>query len=280
VFFAYIGFDAISTTAEECKNPERDLPRGIMNAIVICTVLYVLIALVLTGLVHYDQLRVGDPLSFVFQKLDMPFFSGIVAISAVVAITSVMLVFQIGQPRIWMSMSRDGLLPKRFSRIHRRYKTPSFATIVTGIVVAVPTLFIGGVLKLQNDPEAPRGKFRTPYINGKYVLPPLVVLAAALTLVYGRAWLDGFLVFGPWDVFKHNLPMWLFVLLTVALAAASVMKNLSLIPSLGLIFCFYMMAQIQWVSWKGFFIWLAAGLVIYFSFGYRNSKLNVQHSRP
>jgi len=142
VFFAYIGFDAISTTAEECKDPQKDLPRGMMWAIIICTVLYVIIALVLTGMVSYTELNVGDPLAFVFEKLDLKWMSGIIAVSAVVAMASVLLVFQMGQPRIWMSMSRDGLLPKRFSKVHPKFRTPSFATIVTGFVVAVPALFL------------------------------------------------------------------------------------------------------------------------------------------
>jgi APA family basic amino acid/polyamine antiporter len=142
VFFAYIGFDAISTTAEECKNPQRDLPRGMMWAIIICTILYVAIALVLTGMVKSDTLAVGDPLAFVFDQLDLKLMSGIIAVSAVFAMASVLLVFQMGQPRIWMSMSRDGLLPKKFSKIHPVYKTPSFATIVVGFVVAVPSLFM------------------------------------------------------------------------------------------------------------------------------------------
>ncbi|MGF1924134.1 MAG: amino acid permease, partial [Bacteroidia bacterium] len=139
VFFAYIGFDAISTTAEECKNPQKDLPKGMMWAIIICTVLYVAIALVLTGIVKSDTLAVGDPLAFVFDQIDLKLMSGIIAVSAVFAMASVLLVFQMGQPRIWMSMSRDGLLPKSFSKIHPKYKTPSFATIVVGFVVAVPS---------------------------------------------------------------------------------------------------------------------------------------------
>lgn len=142
VFFAYIGFDAISTTAEECEDPQRDLPRGMMWAIIICTVLYIAIALVLTGVVSYKTLRVGEPLAFVFNKINLSYLSGIISISAVVAMASVLLVFQMGQPRIWMSMSRDGLLPKRFAKVHPKYKTPSFATIVVGFVVAVPALFM------------------------------------------------------------------------------------------------------------------------------------------
>lgn len=203
VFFAYIGFDAISTTAEECENPQRDLPRGMMWAIIVCTVLYIAIALVLTGIVSYQTLRVGEPLSFVFKQINLPHLSGIISISAVVAMASVLLVFQMGQPRIWMSMSRDGLLPKRFSKLHPKYKTPSFATIVVGFVVAIPALFMnltmvtdlcsigtlfafvlvcGGVLMLQNRTDIPRGKFKTPYLNGKYVLPFLIV--GALVIIF------------------------------------------------------------------------------------------------
>lgn len=207
VFFAYIGFDAISTTAEECKDPQRDLPRGMMWAIIICTVLYVIIALVLTGMVNYSDLNVGDPLAFVFDKLDLKWMSGIIAVSAVVAMASVLLVFQMGQPRIWMSMSRDGLLPKKFSRVHPKFKTPSYATVVTGFVVAVPALFLNltmvtdlcsigtlfafvlvcaGVLVLQNKKDIPRGKFRTPYINSKFIFPLLIVAGLVFAFTYNK----------------------------------------------------------------------------------------------
>ncbi|MCB0775644.1 MAG: amino acid permease, partial [Chitinophagaceae bacterium] len=183
VFFAYIGFDAISTTAEECKDPQRDLPRGMIYSLIICTVIYVLLALVLTGMVNYKTLNVGDPLAMVFDARGMKFISGIVAVSAIIATASVLLVFQMGQPRIWMSMSRDGLLPKIFSRIHPKYGTPSFSTILTGIVVAVPALFLnlgevisltsigtlfafvlvcGGVLALQMKKDRPDSKFKVP----------------------------------------------------------------------------------------------------------------------
>lgn len=207
VFFAYIGFDAISTTAEECKNPQRDLPKGMMWAIIICTVLYVIIALVLTGMVKYSDLNVGDPLAFVFEKLDLKWMSGIIAVSAVVAMASVLLVFQMGQPRIWMSMSRDGLLPKRYSRVHPKFKTPSYATVVTGFVVAVPALFLNltmvtdlcsigtlfafvlvcaGVLVLQNKKDIPRGKFKTPYINSKFIFPLLIAIGLAIAFTYNK----------------------------------------------------------------------------------------------
>ena len=124
VFFAYIGFDAISTTAEECKNPRRDLPRAIIYALVICTILYIIVSLVLTGMVNYNKLGVADPLAFVFHSLNMNKMSGFIAFGAIIAMASVLLVFQVGQPRIWMSMSRDGLLPKAFSKIHKKFITP------------------------------------------------------------------------------------------------------------------------------------------------------------
>jgi len=207
VFFAYIGFDAISTTAEECKNPQRDLPRGMMWAIIICTILYIIIALVLTGMVSYSELNVGDPLAFVFEKLDLKWMSGIIALSAVIAMASVLLVFQMGQPRIWMSMSRDGLLPKKFSKIHPKYKTPSFATVVVGFVVAIPALFMNltmvtdlcsigtlfafvvvcaGVLILQNKKDVPRGKFKIPYVNSKFIMPTAAIIFITYTFTLNK----------------------------------------------------------------------------------------------
>jgi amino acid transporter len=288
VFFANIGFDAISTMAEECENPERDLPRGIMGAILISTVLYVLIGLVLTGMVPFSQLGVGDPLAYVFRSIGMPWFAGVVAVSAVIAMASVLLVFQLGQPRIWMAMSRDGLLPEVFSRIHPRHRTPSYATIMTAIVVIVPTLLIpseavvqfcsmgtlaafvlvcAGVLKLQNDPNRPQGKFRTPYVNGKYILPIFLALAVILVRFYAHEW---------WtltEFSRNKIPMYLFVLVCVLLAVQSYRKNLSLIPSLGLLFSFFMMAQLSLASWIAFAGWLIVGLLIYFSFGVSHSRL-------
>ena len=145
VFFAYIGFDAISTTAEECQNPQRDLPKAMFNTLIICTCLYIVLTLVLTGMTNYSKLNVADPLAFVFQDQHSRtgnWISGIVSVSAIFVIASVLLVYQFGQPRIWMSMSRDGLLPKIFSRIHPKYKTPSFSTVLTGLFVGIPALFL------------------------------------------------------------------------------------------------------------------------------------------
>jgi APA family basic amino acid/polyamine antiporter len=425
VFFAYIGFDAISTTAEECENPQRDLPRGMMWAIIICTVLYIIISLILTGMVQYNVLNVGDPLAFVFREVDLKWMSGIIAVSAVVAMASVLLVFQMGQPRIWMSMSRDGLLPKKFSKVHPKYKTPSFATIVVGFVVAVPALFMnltmvtdlcsigtlfafvlvcGGVLILQNRTDIPRGKFRTPYVNGKYVLPFLVIggiiygfaehkdsltgflkneselketkdlivdlsekESAQLTGIIVQAdkkglelvgsdllayfeqapkidlenslkgiksrskaetvaqldqdtkdrlihFLEGYdekglklmdsdlekyygqgpkveiddalktmnisgkrLYNSGFSHFAHKIPTWIFILFTFFITIVTIRKNLSLIPLLGLLSCLYMMSQIELKNWIAFMIWLCIGLVIYFVYSRKNSKLGLKH---
>jgi APA family basic amino acid/polyamine antiporter len=363
VFFAYIGFDAISTTAEECKNPQRDLPRSMMWAIIICTLLYITIALVLTGMVKYDQLAVGDPLAFVFEKLNLKWLSGIIAVSAIVAMASVLLVFQMGQPRIWMSMSRDGLLPKAFSRIHPIHKTPSFATIVTGFVVAVPSLFMNltivtdlcsigtlfafvlvcaGVLRLQNDTTVQRGKFKTPYLNAKFIYPAMLLLGILYLFNFQQESTMNFVKNTPkvfpmediitslsleevnalksesikkdslnfvthnsdllqylnsfsetdaaaillsnsisetkvyesgWALFKHKIPMWIFFFVCIILAYYAFRYNLSMIPLMGLLSCLYMMSELGVSNWIGFGIWLVIGLIIYFSYGYRKSKL-------
>lgn len=292
VFFAYIGFDAISTTAEECKNPQRDLPRGMMYSLIICTVLYILIALVLTGMVPYKELQVGDPLSFVFKRVGLDKISYIISFSAVIATASVLLVFQMGQPRIWMSMSRDGLLPKAFSRIHPKYQTPSFATIVTGLFVAVPALFLnltevtgltsigtlfafvlvcGGVLLLP-DREAgeSKPKFRIPYVSSRFIVPALFIVGV---FIFWTNFVGLFDFRGGWEVFRDKLPFFLFVVLSIALTVASFLKKLSLIPVLGLASCFYLMTELGYTNWMRFLIWLVIGLVIYFLYSRHHSKL-------
>jgi basic amino acid/polyamine antiporter, APA family len=295
VFFAYIGFDAISTTAEECKNPQRDLPRGILYSIVICTVLYVAVALVITGMVHYSELAVGDPLAYVFEKIQsISWLSGVIAVSAVVAMASVMLVFQLGQPRIWMSMSRDGLLPKAFSRVHPKFKTPSFSTIVTGLLVAVPIFFVdmdmvtdicsagtlfafvlvcGGVLRLRMDPNAPQSKFKAPYVNAKFIVPGLFILTLVLMFAYQRDTMDYYLKFESFSTFLTKVPVYCFFLGFAIFSAFAFKHNFSLIPSLGLLSCFYMLSQLGYKNWIYFLVWLLIGLIIYFIYGRRHSKL-------
>lgn len=286
VFFAYIGFDAISTTAEECKDPQRDLPRGMIYSLIICTVLYILIALVLTGMVNYKNLSVGDPLAYVFTKLHLTKISGIISFSAVIATASVLLIFQLGQPRIWMSMSRDGLLPKAFSKIHPKFHTPSFATIVTGFVVGVPALFLnltvvtdltsigtlfafvlvcGGVLLLPRE-AAQSGRFHLPYINSKWIVPVLFLVCAyffrndVITMLSGGNAIE-------------NFPFVLFIILSAILTVLAFIKNLSLIPVLGLLSCFYLMTELGFLNWIRFIVWLIIGLIIYFAYSYKHSVL-------
>ncbi len=286
VFFAYIGFDAISTTAEECREPQRDLPKGMIYSLIICTVLYILIALVLTGMVSYKKLAVGDPLAYVFNQVHLTAISGIISFSAVIATASVLLIFQLGQPRIWMSMSRDGLLPKIFSRIHPKFHTPSFATIVTGFVVGIPALFLnltivtdltsigtlfafvlvcGGVLLLPRE-AAKSGRFHLPYINSKWIVPALFILFAYLFRNGLRELLSG-------TENKDEFPFYLFIILSTVLTVLAFIKNLSLIPVLGLLSCFYLMTQLGYTNWLRFLVWLIIGLVIYFTYSYKHSVL-------
>lgn len=285
VFFAFIGFDSISTTAEECKNPQRDLPRAMIYCLVICTVLYVLITLVLTGMVNYKELGVDDPLAYVFQKVGMDFIAGVISVSAVIAITSALLVYQLGQPRIWMTMSRDGLLWPAFSRIHPRFRTPSFATIVTGFLVAIPSLFLdmqffidltsvgtffafilvcGGILYLDAKGISKQSKFKVPYVNGKYII--------GLSLIIGFFFA---LRSGHFVTAMEEKPLLFFFWLTwLTLAVQGFRHNFSLLPVMGILTNLYLMTELGISNWMIFTIWLFIGLVIYFSYGYRKSRLS------
>ena len=297
VFFAYIGFDAISTTAEECKNPRRDLPRAMIYSLLITTVLYILISLVLTGMVHYSKLGVGDPLAYAFKAVNMDRLSGIIAFSAVIAMASVLLVFQVGQPRIWMSMSRDGLLPPIFSRVHKKFRTPWFATIVTGVLVAVPSLFMnltevtdltsigtlfafilvsGGVLIMDKNTSM-HGTFRIPFISSRIFLP-LIWIGIILISTYFFSneiyyWFRETNI-SDWNIFKHQIPLLLFWILSSVLTFYAVKNNFSLIPVLGLLTNMYLISQLGITNWLRFLIWLAIGLVIYFAYSHKKSKLN------
>lgn len=360
VFFAYIGFDAVSTLAEEAKNPQRDLPRGMIYSLVICTIAYILLALVLTGMVSYKALGVTDPLAEIFALKGVKWMLYIVSVAAVVAMTSVMLVFQMGQPRIWMTMSRDGLIPKRFSSIHPKYKTPGFATIITGLVVGLPMFFTdenfildftsigtlfafvlvcGGVLMLPmqkpGEGEQTKGKFRLPYINGKFLVP--LVMIAALIIVFTvtrdttadfissstvksyddiaatltpaedslfrtyayekevalapelkREDLDGDILSGyvgdyTFDdarkyyskstAFAYNIPMWIFILVCIYMTIRTFIKSLSFIPVAGLLSCCYLLTGMAGSNWLWFFVWFGIGLVVYFLYGRKHSKL-------
>jgi basic amino acid/polyamine antiporter, APA family len=302
VFFAYIGFDALSTTAEECKNPHRDLPRAMIYSLIICTILYVCLALVLTGMVSYTKLNVGDPLAFVFTQPDsnLPFVAGVIAVSAVIALATVFLVFQIGQPRLWMAMSRDGLLPKIFSSIHPKFRTPWFATIITGLVVAIPALFMNltevtdlasiGTLfaflvvcagVLFKDKEFGRENRFVPYINSEWIIPILVVIGMGLFIYFNdTSVIWNYLSLNPakdesmLGAFSHKIPFISFLILLCTMIVLCVSKKLSLIPVLGVLSCAYLMTELGWTNWFRFGIWMFVGLIVYFIYGYRNSNLN------
>jgi APA family basic amino acid/polyamine antiporter len=306
VFFAYIGFDAVSVLAEESKNPQRDLPRGMTISLVTCTIIYILLALVLTGAVAYTKFEnVGDPLAFIFEKenLNIGWMQFLVAICAVIAMTSVLLVFQMGQPRIWMSMSRDGLLPPVFQKIHKKYKTPSFATVLTGIVVGVPILFTdkdfvldftsiatlfafvlvcGGVLLIPKREKTP-GKFNMPYLNGKFIFPLLLL---ALFVILGKAYFVDLFNFdfssnadyvagklSFMDVATPKISLIIFWVACIFIAIATFIKNYSMIPLMGLSSCLYLLTGMTKSNWAWFIAWLAIGLVIYLCYGIRKSKL-------
>ncbi len=251
IFFAYIGFDAVSTAAEECRNPQKDMPIGMIGSLAICTVLYVATALVLTGMVSLDQIRgSSEPLAKAFSLLGMNWAAGIVAFGAVVATTAVLLVFQYGQARIFFSMARDGLLPPSFFKVHPRYKTPHVTTIWIGVVVGllaafanldvfveltnIGTLFafilvsIGIMVLRKTDPDRPR-VFRTPFVPWT----PILGILICLYLIVGLPWVQS--------------------------------------TPTGLVFTRY--GGLPLATWFRFAIWLVLGLVIYFSYGFRKSRL-------
>src|SRR6186713_1016470 len=309
VFFAYIGFDAVSVLAEESKNPQRDLPRGMIYSLVICTVVYILLSLVLTGAVNYKNFDgVGDPLAFIFEKqnLNIAWMQILVSICAVVAMTSVLLVFQMGQPRIWMSMSRDGLLPPVFQKIHHKFKTPSFATIVTGLVVGVPILFTdktfvldftsiatlfafvlvcGGVLLIPRK-EKLAGRFHIPYINGQLLYPLIIALSLFLFAKLSENYFSNLFDFdfsanadynegkaSFMDLVTPNISVIIFWIVCFILAIATIIKKYSLIPLMGVTTCLYLLTGMTKDNWAWFLSWLGVGLIIYFIYGYKKSKL-------
>lgn len=309
VFFAYIGFDAVSVLAEESKNPQKDLPRGMIWSLVICTTVYILLTLVLTGAANYKKFAgVGDPLAFIFEadNLNVPWMQLLVSICAVIAMTSVLLVFQMGQPRIWMSMSRDGLLPPVFQKIHPRFKTPSFATIITGLVVGIPILFTdktfvldftsiatlfafvlvcGGVLLLPRR-EKKAGGFNMPYINGQIIFPLLVIAALVIIGVFNKAYFADLLKFdfsgnadyvagkiSFMDAATPQISLIVFWISCIIIAIFAFIKKYSLIPLMGLSTCMYLLTGMTKSNWVWFLAWLGIGLIIYFIYGNKKSKL-------
>ena len=292
VFFAYIGFDAISTTAEECKNAQRDIPRATLLTLLLCTVIYIILSFTLTGMVSYKELDVDDPLAYVFEKIGLPSLVGIISLSAVIATTSVFLVFQLGQPRIFMSMARDGLLPKPFASIHPRFKTPAFSSVITGVMVALPTLFFnsqfvtdlasigtlfafmlvcGGILVSGSTSPDSKG-FRVPKLPGQ-VLLPLCFVAYCLILPKLP---DNHQLGGDWipdgNFHYDRIPYAIFLSVFLGLSAAAVRYRWSAIPVLGVVVNLYLIAGLGAANWIRFGIWCAIGLLVYALYGYHHSR--------
>jgi basic amino acid/polyamine antiporter, APA family len=284
VFFAYIGFDALSTTTEECVNPKRDLPRAIFSSLLISTVVYIAIALVITGMVSYTDLNVGDPLAFALERTGLHKFAGLLSFSAIVSMTGVLLVFQIGQPRIWMNMSRDGLLPKTLSKIHPVYKTPSVATVLTGVSIVLPLLFldlkqvvdltsIGTLFAflivcagiwLKKD-RTKTESFTVPFIRGRYLLPVIII---PIIYLYLQTVVSE-------TVYSHEqIPLYSCIALILAAVVYGSMRNLSLIPAVGVCLNLLLLSTMHHENWIRFVVWLVIGLIVYIGYGRKHSVLN------
>jgi basic amino acid/polyamine antiporter, APA family len=240
VFFAYIGFDAISTTAEETKDPQRNMPIGIMGSLVVCTVIYIAVAAVFTGMISYPALRAtlsseqAEPLTLAMKHVGMPsWMVGVVAFGSVVAHTAVLLVFQLGQPRIFFAMARDGMLPPVFARVHPRFQTPHVTTIVTGVVVAVTASFTS--LEAMVD------------LTNIGTLFAFILVCIGITILRVK---------DPDRPRPFRVPLGAFV-----------------IPMLGVASCAGLIYYLPPSSWARFIGWLLVGAVIYFSYGYRHSRL-------
>jgi APA family basic amino acid/polyamine antiporter len=233
VFFTYIGFDSVSTAAEECKNPQRDLPIGIIATLVICTLLYIGVVVVLTGLVPWQTLLDdAAPVVNTMKKLHFGSIQVVVLIGALMGMISSLLVFQLGQARVWFAMSRDGLLPKLFSRVHKVYRTPDFSTWVAGFLVGIPAglLDIGTLTDLSN--------IGTLFAFG-------LVACGVLILRYKQ----------PDRPRAFRAPGGLIA------------------PIATILTCLLLMAGLPIISWIRFFIWLTIGLCLYYFYGRRHSQL-------
>jgi APA family basic amino acid/polyamine antiporter len=232
IFFAYIGFDAVSTAAEECRNPQKDMPIGLLGSLGICSVLYIGTALVLTGIVPLSAIQgSSEPLAKAFSLLGMNWAAGVVAFGAVIATTAVLLVFQYGQPRIFFSMARDGLLPPSFARIHPKYRTPHITTIWTGVVVAV----LAAVANLDVFVE----------LTNIGTLFAFVLVCAGVMILRYR---------DPGRPRPFRTPLVPYV------------------PIAGILICLYLMKNLPLATWIRFGVWLAIGLALYFFYGYRHSR--------
>lgn len=239
-FFAYIGFDAISTAAEEAKNPQRDMPIGILGSLVICTIIYMAVGLVATGLVPYTMLAEGaDPLARALAGAGLPWIQFVLSVGAVISMSAVLLVFQMGQPRIFFSMSRDGLLPKGFAKVHPKYRTPYVTTILSGSLVALGAGFM--------DDDA------------TYDLTNVGTLFAFTLVCIGVLVLR---VKRP-EVHRSFRVKWVW-----------------LVAPAGALACVYVMTGLPLVAWTRFGLWMAFGVLIYFIYGAHNSRLGNKDKYP
>lgn len=236
VFFAYIGFDAISTAAEETKNPQRNLPIGILGGLAICTVIYVIVGVVATGLVPYAQLKGADPLARALDLAGLKTASWIVAFGAVISLTAVLLVFQYGQPRIFLAMGRDGLLPKWATKVSEKRRVPHVATMLTGLVVGLGALFADE--------------------NEIYDLTNIGTLSAFAIVCLGV------LVLRFTDPDRHR-----------PFRVPGGKVGMVLVTLVGAGACVFIMMGLPRTAWERFGIWLLIGLAIYFVYGFRNSTL-------
>jgi APA family basic amino acid/polyamine antiporter len=232
VFFAYIGFDAVSTAAEEAINPQRDLPIGIIVSVVVCTLIYIIVAALLTGIVPYSSLNVPSPVSDALLRLGHPVAAGIIALGAVAGLTTVMLVMYYGLTRVCLAISRDGLLPPFFARIAPQTQTPVLIIILSGLIIAG----VAGFVPIEQAAEL---------VN--------IGTLAAFTLVC-----MGVMILRK---SQPNLPR------------PFKLPFYPFIPLLGAVFCLYLMLHLNWITWLRFLVWLLIGLIIYFAYGRKNSKL-------
>jgi APA family basic amino acid/polyamine antiporter len=234
IFFAYIGFDAVSTAAQEAKNPQRDMPIGILGSLGISTVLYILVAIVLTGIVSYTTLNVADPVAVGVDAMGKGMFwlRPIVKVAAIAGLSSVILVMLLGQPRIFYSMSKDGLLPPVFSKVHPRFKTPYVSTIITGTVAMI----IAGILPISILGEL---------VSIGTLLAFIIVCMSVLVLRKSKP-----------DIKRPFKTPWVPV-----------------VPILGASICFIQMASLPLDTWLRLIIWMAIGFCIYFFYGVKHSKI-------
>jgi amino acid transporter len=293
IFFSFIGFDAVSTAAEETRNPKRDIPIGILGSLLVCTLVYVAVAIVLVGIIPWSDLGIADPLAAALAFIGKDWAAGVVAFGAVVAMTAVLLVFQLGQPRIFFAMSRDGLLPKNFAAVHRKYRTPHVTTIYTGVFVAVFAAFapldeiieltnIGtlfafvlvclGVIVLRHTDPRRRRPFKTPWIP---LLPVWLAVLVYLPGVLLRA--------EDWGTRLEYLVILLIALAGTVFSLWAIVGRIRRVPVpeivhtefalAGMASCIWLMRGLPAITWWRFVGWLGLGLVIYALYGCRHSRL-------